>query len=185
MFRKSVSFFILLALLWILLWVYIPDTTPEHLSISDFFRSLLLLFSLLAAGFAFLMLIIRYKGVDLITSLFPQSAVVLWLGKHAYQYSQPQIILYVLYNGPWEQLKFNIVCHAANIQSVLTKGQSNTVNLGVIKVNPTVVWHDEGGRPLRHELNIMSDIKRMGRNRHYQLVIEGSSYSLKLLPGKI
>ena len=50
----------MIALLWALLWVYIPDQSPGVWSVTDLLRGLPLVFSFMACAFALLMLVIRY-----------------------------------------------------------------------------------------------------------------------------
>ena len=179
MFRKSVSFFILVALFWVLLWVYIPDASPDNFSVSDLFRGFLLLFSLLAFGFASLMLIIRYKGLDIASNLVPHGALTLWLGKHAFEYSQPKVMLHCTYRGSNEQLNTVISMADQTHQLTLANNQPMTLHLGVVTENPQISWAHTNNDQIAHEIGIMQDIKLVGRNLQYDLQIADQSFKIK------
>lgn len=179
MFRKSVSFFILVALFWVLLWAYIPDSSPENFSVSDLFRGILLLFSLLAFGFASLMLIIRYKGVDIASNLVPHGALTLWLGKHAFEYSQPKVTFNCTYRGRNEQLNTAISMADQTHQLKLVNNQSMTLHLGVVTENPKISWVHNDNDKIAHEIGIMQDIKLIGRNLQYELRITDHTFEVK------
>jgi hypothetical protein len=179
-FRKSVSFFILVALFWALLWVYIPDGSPDSFSIGDIFRGILLLFSLLAAGFALLMMFIRYNGLDLIINMIPHGALTLWLGKHAYQYSQPKVDLITVYRGKDRTIKITISNAKATINKKLIFNQAETINIGIVKQTPTIEWIDDYGVSQTHSIDIMQHIKHIGRNLKFNVVVldDGIRYEL-------
>lgn len=171
MFRKSVSFFILVALFWVLLWVYIPDGSPDSFSIGDIFRGVFLLFSFLAAGFALLIMFIRYNGLDMIINLIPHGALTLWLGKHAYQYSQPKVELNTVYCGKDKAIKITLTNAEVAIKKKLKLKQPEPIKLGVVKQQPIIEWIDNNGIIQTHELNIMHHIKRIGRNLKFKVII--------------
>ncbi len=179
LFRKSVSFFILVALFWVLLWVYIPDGSPDSFSIGDIFRGLFLLFSFMAAGFALLMLFIRYNGLDMIINMIPHGALTLWLGKHAYQYSQPKVLLHCTYQGTSNSIKITISHTETEIRKKLKTGQTEKLNIGIVKTTPTIQWLDPAGHIQNHELDIMQHIKHMGKNLHFNLVLKDDGIKLK------
>ena len=178
MFRKSVSFFILVALFWVLLWVYIPDASPDKFSISDFFRGFFLLFSLMAFAFALLMLIIRYKGVDIASNLVPHGALTLWLGKHAFEYSQPKVIFNCTYTGSNEQLNTSISMADQTHELKLVNNQPKTLHLGVVTENPRIFWGHKNNDKIAHEIGIMQDIKLIGRNLEYDLQIADQAFEI-------
>ncbi len=177
MFRKSVSFFILVALFWVLLWVYIPDASPDKFSISDFFRGFFLLFSLMAFAFALLMLIIRYKGIDIATNLIPHGALTLWLAKHAFEYSQPKVIFHCSYRGADEQLDIEISMAEQSHQLKLFKNSPQTLHLGVVTENPRITWGQKNTR-IAHEIGVLQDVKLIGRNLEYDLQVADNGFKL-------
>ena len=179
MFRKSVSFFILVALLWVLLWVYVPDATPDKLSISDLFRALFLVFSLMASGFALLMLVIRFRGIEIAKNLFPQGAVLMWLGKHAYEYSQPKVVIFLKHQMDASHITVEVQMAELNHQIKLQKHQSMPINLGVISENPKIKWTTTDGNSVWRELEIMQEVKLIGRNLEFDLIIEAQKFKFK------
>jgi len=181
MFRKSVSFFILIALFWVLLWVYIPDQTPGALSFTDLLRGLLLVFSFMAFGFALLMLVIRYWGLDIAKKLLPpQGAVLLWLGKHAYEYSQPKVTLLCQYVGQADGADLQIQANQSQlIMHALSAGAGPLpVVLGTVKEDPKITWHTDVGGMHQATLPLLKDVKRLGRHMRYRLVVGDDQHSL-------
>ncbi|MEZ5470795.1 MAG: hypothetical protein R3E90_03375 [Marinicella sp.] len=181
MFRKSVSFFILVALFWVLLWVYFPDKTPDSFSIGDIFRGMFLLFSFLAAGFALLMLFIRYNGLDMIVNMIPHGALGLWLGKNAYQYSQPKVLLNCTYQGTTDHLKITLSHSETEIKKKLKAGETEKLNIGIVKTTPTIQWLDPAGHIQSHELDIMQHVKKFGKNLHFNLIVKDDGIELERL----
>ncbi len=179
MFRKSVSFFVLLALFWVLLWVYIPDGTPNKISLGDFFRGFFLLFSLMASGFALLMLIIRYKGVEIASNLFPQGALALWLGKHAFEYSQPKVVFHCCYNGTNANIDIEISMAKQSHPLKLNNNQPQPLHLGVVTENPRINWNKNIDGINSQEIDIMQALKLIGRNLEYDLIIDENAFELK------
>jgi len=177
-FRKSVAFFILVALLWVLLWVYVPDSSPDAFSIGDVLRGFFLLFSLMAFGFALLMLIIRYKGVDIISRLVPHGALAVWIGQHAFEYSQPKVIVFCCYQGDEEKISLEITMAQQTHQLTLKNNQPKPLHLGVVTENPVINWASQNRAKNQHELTMMADIKLIGRNLNYDLTIAGNSFQL-------
>ncbi len=168
-----------MALIWVLLWVYIPDATPGKISISDFLRTLLLVFSMMAAGFAVLMLVIRYKGLDIAKRFFPQGAVVMWLGKHAFEYSQPKVTFFCVYRGHANNTQLTISLEPQDIQFQLSNSsQYVTANLGVVASNPIISWQNYSNEIIKHEINLMHEIKLIGRNLEYNLIIHEQTFEL-------
>lgn len=179
MFRKSILFFVLIALLWLVLWSWIPDISPDQFSISDVFRSILLVFAAMAFFFAGLMLLVRYKGVDIATSFIPHSGLVLWLGKHAYEYSQPKVILHCTYQGSARSTKVKIKHCEGGIKQKLKTGQSETIKIGHIESNPVISWLNSNDELQTHELNIIANIKLIGKNLNYRLNLTDTTLDWK------
>lgn len=178
MFRKSISFFILVALFWVLLWVYVPDATPGELSFTDFLRALFLLFSFTAFVFALIMLFIRYLGVDIISRWIPHAGTVWWLGQHAYRYSQPKITLQICYIGQQPEVEVMIDHHGQQFDVSIAAQTSEDVTIGLLKSNPTLRI-DYGDRQTRQqEMNIRHLVKRLGKNMVFEVSIDdhGLSY---------
>lgn len=171
MFRKSVTFFILVGLLWLLLWTYVPDGSPEQLSLSDFLRGIWLLFAFMAWGFALLIAVIRYKGIDLITAAFPQSKVALWLGKQAYTLSQPKTVIHITYHGPDEECHIVLTVNQQRFAYSLTQKKQQSIALGYIKDNPTINWQQKHSGSNKQTLMIDSHLKKIGRNQSFELHI--------------
>ncbi|TDR19466.1 hypothetical protein [Marinicella litoralis] len=178
MFRKSVSFFILVALFWVLLWVYVPDSSPGIFSIGDVFRGFFLLFSLMSSGFALLMLLIRYKGIDIVSSLFPHGALAVWIGQHAFEYSQPKVMFYCCYQGNDESKVMVLTWAKKSQELVLQNNQPQPLQLGVVTENPSLIWHSQTGIKNEHVINIMPDIKLIGRNLEYDLLMTDNDFVL-------
>ncbi|MCW8869363.1 MAG: hypothetical protein OQK49_01555 [Proteobacteria bacterium] len=172
MFRKSVSFFILVALFWVLLWVYIPDTTPGKLSVTDFFRSILLLFSFGAFGFALLMLLIRNFGVDLISAWIPHAGTAWWLGQHAYRFSQPKITLHLNYIGQHEIIQIQIKHGKQQFKTKLAAQMTEDVAIGILKSNPTISVDYGDKMTQQQELNIKHLVKRLGKNMVFEVIVD-------------
>lgn len=179
MFRKSVLFFVLMALLWIMLWSWIPDITPNKLSFSDFFRSILLLFALMAISFAGLILLVRYKGIDIATNFIPkfmpQAGIIMWLGKHAYEFSQPKIILSINYIGQFEHIEITIETQKRVQQKKLFKHKIETIKLDHIDTNPTLS-SKQFDEP--QVIDVIDQIKKIGKNFKVVITItdDGMSY---------
>lgn len=181
LFRKSVSFFILIALFWVLLWVYFPDKSPDSFSIGDIFRGMFLLFSFLAAGFALLMLFIRYNGLDMIVNMIPHGALGMWLGKNAYQYSQPKVLLYVTYQGSADRIKITLSHSETEIKQKLKTGETEKLNIGIVKTTPTIQWLDPAGHIQSHQLDLMQHVKKFGKNLHFNLSLRDDGIELERL----
>jgi hypothetical protein len=180
-FRKSVSFFILIALFWVLLWVYLPDQTPGAFSFTDLLRGMLLVFSLMAFGFALLMLIIRYWGLAIASRLLPpQGALLLWLGKHAYEYSQPKVILLCQYVGQAEQAELQVRHNQSQLNTYPLKAGAEplVVHLGMVRTDPQITWYNEHSGMQQAELPLIKDLQRLGRNVSYRLVVGDDQHSL-------
>lgn len=177
MFRKSVSFFILVALFWVLLWVYIPDATPGRLSVSDFFRSILLLFSFGAFGFALLMLLIRNFGVDIISVWIPHTGTAWWLGQHAYQFSQPKITLQISYIGQQTNVQVIVNHEKQQFKAQIVKQMTEAITIGILKSNPTIRV-DYGDKMTQEQvINIKHLVKRLGKNMVFEVVIDDQGLS--------
>jgi hypothetical protein len=178
MFRKSVSFFILVALFWVLLWVYIPDATPGKLSVTDFFRSILLLFSFAAFGFALLMLLIRNFGVDLISAWVPHAGTAWWLGQHAYQFSQPKITLQISYIGQQTNVQVKVKHEQQQFKAQIVKQMTENITIGILKSNPTISVNYGDKMTQQQELNIKQLVKRLGKNMVFEVIVDdhGLSY---------
>lgn len=172
------SFFILLALAWILLWQYIPDHTPENLTWIDVFRTLFLIFSFTSFGFALLMLLIRFKGVDIAAKFIPHAGIVMWLGKHAYQYSQPKVLCQCLYLGPDQQCKINIEVGSIQHVMTLTLNESQAINLGIVTDNPRISWLVNNDKKQVHDLQIKNQISKIGRNLELKISIQGAELTV-------
>lgn len=180
MFKKSVTFFILVALFWVLLWVYIPDATPENFTISDVFRGFLLLFSLMAFSFSLLMLVIRYKGVDLITNLFPQANIAMWIAKNAYQYSQPKTIVSCRADENLNGMKGTIETAGKIIPFELNSQLTQTIDLGHLKNNPTFKWQNSTGQKITEKLVIKPYLKKLGKNLHLEVIVSNNKLKYKI-----
>ncbi len=128
----------------------------------------------MAFGFALLLLTIRYKGVEIATNFIPHAGTVLWLGKHAYQYSQPKVLCECLYKGPERAVKVEIQLPDRSMQVKLKREQADSVDLGFITENPELVWHTNGTEQ-RYTLTIAQHLKRVGRNLKLQLTLEGDT----------
>ena len=177
MFRKSVSFFILVSLFWVVLWLYIPDATPGKLSVTDFLRGLLLVFSLGAFLFALLMLFIRFFGVDIISAWIPHAGTAWWLGQHAYRFSQPQITLQLNYIGQQTDVQIVVNNGDKKFTAQLTPQTSEDVVIGVLKTNPDIriIYLDK--KTQKHQLNIQHLVKRLGKNMKFEVTIDDSGLS--------
>jgi|GEM_PF-1425714 len=178
MFRKSVSFFILVALFWFLLWLLIPDVTPNKLSFTDFIRVIPLFFSFSAFGFALLMLFIRYAGVDIIGRWIPHAGLVWWLGQHAYRFSQPSISLNLMYSGQHPEVKVVVRNGKHTFKAKLQQQQQTTMNIGVLQANPELQLKSAQKTSQQHILTILPLVKRLGKNMCFEVNIddEGVNY---------
>src|SRR5690554_5940732 len=178
MFRKSVSFFILVALFWVLLWVYIPDATPGQLSFTDFMRGLFLLFSLTAFMFALLMLFIRYFGVDMMARWVPHAGVVWWLGQHAYRFSQPKVTLHISYIGQQDAVQVRVKHNKQQFKTSMAAQTTENITIGILKTNPSIIidYGDKKTQP--QTLNIKHLVKRLGKNMVFEVSVDdyGLSY---------
>ena len=179
-FRKSVTFFILLALLWVLAWTYVPDQSPDHFSFSDLLRGLMLWFSLLCFGFALLMLLIRYKGVDLASRFIPHAGLILWLGKHAYQYSQPKTILFCRSVDSAKITALTVSIEQRQHVLSLSATEIKPLDLGFITTNPQLSWQHNQGQIVSQELSIKEHMKKMGRNLLIDITIKGDELDMKI-----
>jgi len=179
-FRKSVSFFILVALFWVALWVYIPDRTPDQFSFSDMLRGILLLCSFTAFGFALLMLVIRYWGLDLASRLLPQGSLLIWLGKHAYEYSQPKVSLLCQYVGKARSTELQIQINKSQLHNhqLIAASPPVRVQLGVVTQDPVITWHNDQAGMHQANLRLLKTVKKMGRNVSYRLIITDDGHSL-------
>ena len=175
MFRKSVAFFILLALLWVLLWVYIPDASPDKFSLSDLLRGLLLLFSFMAFGFALLMLLIRYKGIDIASNFIPYSDIVVWLGKHAFEYSQPKTTLICRYTGDHDSILLIIKHHKLKTAINLENNNTQITELGYITKDPTLIWLEN-----QKSLNLKKHLKIIGKNLKVHVILSNHDCEIKI-----
>ena len=181
MFRKSASFFILVALLWVLLWSVIPDASPDQFSFTDVLRFLPLLFSFSATAFAVVILVIRYWGVDIISNLFPQTRLAFWLGQHAYQFSQPATTLQLQYLGPSAHIALQ-GSNPGNKQKLnLSAGEMQALHLGHIRNNPKLRWRDANGLKSEQELPIKHDLKKWGKNLVIEVFIEGTEARIQTI----
>ncbi len=168
------AFFILLALSWALLWRVLPDATPGQLSFTDGLRWLPLLFSFMAFAFACLMLVIRYWGLDWVRRIFPQTRLLIWLGQHAYQYSQPSTTLHITYLGPEPELRLTIQTGTSSRAVRLPMGQGQTVALGYLNSNPEALWVEPAGTPCQQPIAIEQDLKKFGKNMIFAVTIQDS-----------
>jgi len=177
MFRKSVSFFILVALFWVLLWVYIPDATPGKFSFTDLLRGMFLLFSLVAFSFALIMLFIRYFGVDIMARWVPHAGVAWWLGQHAYQFSQPKITLQVSYIGQNPHIQVAVRHGKQHFKIQIAAQETEDVAIGILKTNPTIRidYGDKKTQP--QDLNIIHLVKRLGKNMVFEVSIDDNGIS--------
>lgn len=157
--------------------MYVPDASPGEFSLTDPMRWLFLLFSFMAFGFALLMLVVRYKGVDIATGFIPHSGWVLWLGKHAYEYSQPQVTLRC-YTTTTDAIALTI-SHQGKEHVVKASAQAQDVPLGVVKENPRVEWQNSTGQAQSQVLDLMSDLKKFGRNVRFDLKISPNHCEFK------
>jgi hypothetical protein len=182
MFRKSVSFFILVALFWVLLWVYIPDATPDKFSFTDLLRGLLLLFSFAAFLFAVIMLFIRSFGVDIMARWIPHAGIAWWLGQHAYQFSQPKITLQISYIGQRDTVEVRIKHDKQQFTTKIAAQMTEDITIGILKTNPTVQVDYGDKQTQKQELNIKHLIKRLGKNMVFEVSIDdyGLSYNQQL-----
>ncbi len=172
MFRKSVSFFTLVALFWFLLWLMIPDSTPNKLSFTDFLRVIPLIFSFSAFGFALLMLFIRFAGVDLIGRWIPHAGMVWWLGQHAYRFSQPSITLNLMYSGQQPEVKVIISNGKQTFKANLQRQQQTVINIGVLQANPEIQLKSAKKTSQQHILSIQPLVKRLGKNMCFEVNID-------------
>ena len=168
------SFFILVALLWVLLWSAIPDASPNQFSFTDVLRFLPLLFSFSAAAFAVVILIIRYWGVDIISNLFPQTRLAIWLGQHAFQFSQPATTLQLQYLGPGAHISLQVINPGNKQKLNLSAGAMQALDIGHIRDNPKLRWQDSNGLKFEQQLPIKQALKKWGKNLVIEVVIEGS-----------
>ncbi len=177
MFRKSVSFFILVALFWVLLWVYIPDATPDKFSFTDLLRGLLLLFSFAAFLFALFMLFIRTFGVDIMARWIPHAGVVWWLGQHAYRFSQPKITLHISYIGQQDNIQVHVKHDKQKYTVQIDAQMTEDIPIAILKSNPTIRidYGDKTTRP--QELNIKHLVKRLGKNMVFEVTIDDAGMS--------
>lgn len=174
------TFFVLLALLWVLLWRALPDASPGHWSFTDVLRGLPLLFSLMAFGFAVLMLVIRYWGLELIQRIFPHTRWVIWLGQHAYQYSQPNTTLYCQYLGPEPALSLTIETAKTSHRLQLNLGLVQILKLGFLEDSPQALWIGTDGTTHQQALPIKDALKKWGRNLHVDVHIHDTELSVKV-----
>lgn len=172
MFRKSVSFFSLVALFWFFLWMVIPDATPNKLSFTDFLRVIPLLFSFSAFGFALLMLLIRFAGVDLIGRWIPHAGMVWWLGQHAYRFSQPSITLNLIYVGQQPEVKIVVSNGKQTFKTKLQRQQQTAINIGVLQANPELQLKSAQKTSQQHVLTIQPLVKRLGKNMCFEVNID-------------
>lgn len=125
------------------------------------------------------MLIIRYKGVEIASNLFPQGAFALWLGKHAFEYSQPKVVFYCCYNGTNTTIDIEISMGKQTLPLKLNNHQPQSLHLGTVTENPTINWNNTTGGNNSHQILLMQDIKLIGRNLEYDLIIEKNTVELK------
>lgn len=174
MFRKSIGFFSLVGLLWLFLWFYIPDKTPNELTFTDLLSGIPLVFSIMAFGFVFLMLTIRYKGIDIASNFIPHAGIIIWLGKHAYQFSQPKVILTIKYIGQLEKIDICIDVQTVKFDKVLLPSKTEQIKLGIIETNPKISSHIFT-EP--QEIDIIDQIKAIGKN--FNVYVELSDDEIK------
>ena len=169
-----------MALFWILLWLYIPDGSPNYFSIGDFFRGFFLLFSLMAFGFALLMLTVRYKGVDIATNFIPHAGLVMWLGKHDFEYSQPNTFFHCQLDDGMAEI--NLLIETANnqIEIILQPNEIKTVDLGYIQQDPIFHWQNSSEQNITKQPAIKSLLKKLGKNIHIEVTIANDQLSYKL-----
>ncbi len=173
------SFFILVAMLWVLLWTYVPDHTPDQFSGIDALRVLFLLFSFMAFGFAVLMLLIRYKGVDLISRYIPHAGLVLWVGKHAYQYSQPKTILYCVSGHDLSHRQLLIQANNRKHSILLNPTEIQIVDLGYLNEEPELQWQNNSEQSVTKHLPIQDRLKKFGKNIHVDVTISNDQINFK------
>ncbi len=166
-------------MLWVLLWVYVPDQSPEQFSFSDVLRTSFLLFSFVAFGFALLMMIIRYKGIDLISRLTPHAGLALWLGKHAYEYSQPKSILFCSPSHGLNHKQLFIQTSRRKHEICLDPAQMQVVDLGFLMEEPTLQWLNNDGQIVEEQLHIKERLKRFGRNIHIDVTIDSDQMTFR------
>jgi hypothetical protein len=135
----------------------------------------------MACAFALLMLVIRYWGLDIAKRLLPpQGAVLLWLGKHAYEYSQPKVTLLCQYVGQAEGADLQIQANqsALIMHPLSVDAEPVLVVLGTVKEDPKITWHSDVGGMHQATLPLLKDIRRLGRNVRYRLVVGDERHSL-------
>ncbi len=134
---------------------------------------------MMAAGFAVLMLVIRYKGLDIAKRFFPQGAVLMWLGKHAFEYSQPKVTLFCVYRGHADNTLLTISLEQQNIHLNLSNNSGPVpANLGVVTSNPKISWQNQVTENNQYEIILMPELKLIGRNLEYDLVIHEQTFDL-------
>lgn len=181
MFRKSITFFILVGLLWLLLWTYVPDWSPEQLSVTDFLRGFWLLFAVMAWAFALLIAVIRFKGIDLLAAVFPQSRIALWLGKQAYAFSQPKTVIHITYHGPDEECHIVLKVNQQRFEYSLSQKKQQAIALGYIKDNPTIKWQQAHSGTNKQVLMINTHLKKLGRNQSFELHITDNQLQIAMV----
>lgn len=177
MFRKSVTFFTLVALFWVLLWVIIPDASPDNFTISDIFRGLMLLFSFMAFVFSLFILTVRYKGIEIFSRLFPQAGVMMWAAKNAYQFSQPKTNVHLHVDPSLNGGTMWIKSKKGNHEIQLDSNHVKTVNLGHLTNNPTFKWQNNTGQKITQQLSIKKHLKNLGKNLQVDVLINKNSLS--------
>jgi hypothetical protein len=163
------------ALLWILLWVYVPDLSPNAFSFTDLLRGLFLVFSFMAFGFALLLLLIRFKGIDIASNFIPYSGIVLWLGKHAFEYSQPKTTLICHYSGQHDAIILNIKHHQYHTETTLENNSTQTIELGYITSDPMLLWLENQIR-----LDLKKHLKTIGKNLKVHVSLSNHNCEYKI-----
>jgi len=130
--------------------------------------------------FAMTMWVIRYWGLDVVRRMLPQARVLMWLGQHAYQYSQPSTTLHLHYLGPETNLSLTIQCPQSTHHQQLRLGAVKAVNLGHVDSNPEALWSGPDGTTCQQTLLIKEPLKKWGRNLQFDVHIHGTDVTVKL-----
>jgi hypothetical protein len=123
---------------------------------------------------------VRYKGLDIATNFIPHAGIVMWLGKHAYEYSQPKTSLKLNYIGSTESIKVTVSTEQQTLFEKLTQHSPKTIDLGHIQANPKLSWDHVNGSQNVQEINVESYLKKIGKNMTFEIEIDDVKASIKI-----
>jgi len=112
--------------------------------------------------------------------MFPQLGIVVWLSKHAYEYSQPITTLYLSYIGQQHEITVTIETNLLTTTLTIQNAKQQTIQLGHISQNPEIIWQSKDNK-ISHILNIKPRLKAQGKNIKIKVTIDDEQLNFSVI----